>query len=216
MEVTKIEKDKTNGIILTGFGKFGNILKNPTTFLVENLPEYLKANCQADFELIDARVVPVDIQNCDKAINEINEIISKSKNHFKRVFVIHMGVASGIQKMRIERNGCNIENFCIPDMAGNQPRNLPITEKLPKNGKLLTCLDVDSLQKKLAQEGFPCYVSDSAGQYICNYMYFCSLENIQKTGKDISSLFVHVGEFSDISKEIQLKFFNSLISEICC
>ena len=197
---------------MTGFGRFGTIINNPTTFLVQNLPKYLKNNLKINYKIIDARVIPVDIQNCDKALKEINQIICSQKNNFKNILILHLGVYAGTVNFRIERQGCNNESFGIPDMAGNQPINQQIDKKYSLDSKIISCIDVDKLQKSLSQEGFPCVVSNDAGKFICNYTYYCSLDKVQQPNSNVLSLFVHVPNFSEVSPDVGLKFFSRLLN----
>ena len=45
---------------VTGFGKFGNILENPTTYLVKALPDILK-QCAVEIHLDHTEVIDVSI-----------------------------------------------------------------------------------------------------------------------------------------------------------
>lgn len=48
-------------LFVTGFGKFGKIIDNPTTVLVKALPELLKANPIEGLTLLHTEVVIVSI-----------------------------------------------------------------------------------------------------------------------------------------------------------
>lgn len=69
---------KTKRVVLffTGFGKFGKVLENPTTFLSRALKDLLKANPIDGIELYQNYVVTVSIEDCDEALAEIYSIIN--------------------------------------------------------------------------------------------------------------------------------------------
>ena len=57
----------------TGFGKFGNILTNPTTDLVGALPALLQSHPENErsFKLKHHEIVTVAIADCDEALDRI-------------------------------------------------------------------------------------------------------------------------------------------------
>jgi len=59
-------------------------------------------------------------------------------------------------------------------------------------------------------EGQPVQKSEDAGDYICNYIYYQSLEKCQGCD-DISTLFVHVPTFATLSEEKQQQCLYKLL-----
>lgn len=55
-------------------------------------------------------------------------------------------------------------------------------------------------------------ISDDAGRFVCNYVYYHSLRFAEEKGH--KSLFVHVPPFSRINEETQMKFMGSLLEAI--
>ena len=72
-----------------------------------------------------------------------------------------------------------------------------------------TSLDVNEITKNLAKQGYPVVLSDDAGRFVCNYVYYHSLRFAEENG--IKSLFVHVPLFMTIDEETQMKFVASLL-----
>ena len=54
-------------LYITGFGKFGHILSNPTTALVNVLPGFLKAHPIKNMTLADHKIVTVACEFVDDA-----------------------------------------------------------------------------------------------------------------------------------------------------
>jgi pyroglutamyl-peptidase len=55
-------------------------------------------------------------------------------------------------------------------------------------------------------------ISDDAGRFVCNYVYYHSLRFAEQKGH--KSLFVHVPLFSRIDEETQMRFAASLLEAI--
>ena len=56
---------------VTGFGKFGNVLENPTTYLIRDLPKLLYQNPNPQVSLRHHEIVKVAIEDCDDALSRI-------------------------------------------------------------------------------------------------------------------------------------------------
>lgn len=117
-------------VFVTGFGKFGNILENPTTKISNALPRLLKEKGIANLTLAKQFVVTVAIEDCDSVLQEIYETIQNHSQYStnKQYLVIHFGVYKGCGSFRIECQGKNIKNFFIPDERGNKPLDQCIDE----------------------------------------------------------------------------------------
>ena len=61
-------------------------------------------------------------------------------------------------------------------------------------------------------KGYGVTISDDAGRFVCNYVYYHSLRFAEKKGH--KSLFVHVPLFSAVDKETQMGFALSLLEAI--
>jgi pyroglutamyl-peptidase len=66
--------------------------------------------------------------------------------------------------------------------------------------------------KFLEKGGFDVMISDDAGRFVCNYVYYHSLRLAEQKGH--KSLFVHVPLFSRINQETQMRFVASLLEAI--
>lgn len=58
-------------LFFTGFGKFGPVLENPTTFLSRSLKDLLAKEPIEGLELHEAHVITVSIEDCDEALAKI-------------------------------------------------------------------------------------------------------------------------------------------------
>ena len=84
---------------------------------------------------------------------------------------------------------------------------------------LICCLllkigfSIDAILEFLKKiKGYDATISDDAGRFVCNYVYYHSLRFAKEKGH--KSLFVHVPPFSRINQETQMEFLASLLEAI--
>ncbi|KAF2286678.1 hypothetical protein GH714_023508 [Hevea brasiliensis] len=82
-------------------------------------------------------------------------------------------------------------------------------EKFPAQERLVAPLRKYWFLKK---KGYEVTISDDAGRFVCNYVYYHSLRFAEQKG--YKSLFVHVPSFLRIDEETQMHFVASLIEAI--
>ena len=107
---------------VTGFGKFANILENPTTHLVRSLPKLIRqSQLPIHTKLDHSEIVTVSIQDCDTALDQIYSRVASNmkKNHGAHHLVLNFGVAAGRSAFSLETLGKNIKDFRVPDERGN-------------------------------------------------------------------------------------------------
>ncbi|XAR65081.1 Pyroglutamyl-peptidase I [Bertholletia excelsa] len=125
----------------------------------------------------------------------------------------HLGVNSGSVKFAIERQAVNEATFRCPDELGWQPQQQPIVmEDGGTSQAWKTCCSVEEILQFLKEKGFDVTISDDAGRFVCNYIYYHSLRFAQQRGH--KSLFVHVPPFSRINQETQMQFVAALLEAI--
>ena len=133
--------------------------------------------------------------------------------------IINFGVAASRSGFDLESIGKNVKNFCIPDEGGNQPMNECIDGALDISHKLECDLDLASVSQRLEAKGYPCKVSQDAGDYICNYTYYRNLQMRQsfctdKCVTNLKSLFCHVPSFTTVNEAQQKAFIVDLLKEL--
>lgn len=73
-----------------------------------------------------------------------------------------------------------------------------------------TSLDLELVATKMTQLGHAVDLSDNPGRYLCNYVYYSSLNQLCKDDKT-TSLFVHFPPLKIKSHEENLKFVQDLL-----
>jgi len=138
--------------------------------------------------------------------------ISSTTNN-EQVVWLHLGVNSGALKFAIEKQAVNEATFRCPDELGWQPQQLPIVSEDGETSlaRKTSCC-TEKILKFLEKGGFDVMISDDAGRFVCNYVYYHSLRLAEQKGH--KSLFVHVPLFSRINQETQMRFVASLLEAI--
>src|SRR6516164_932626 len=92
--------------------------------------------------------------------------------------------------LRIERLAANIRDYPIPDNAGHQATGEPVIAGAP--AAHFATLPVVALRDRVRAAGVPCRVSNSAGAFLCNEVFFATLHVLASTHPRIPAGFVHL------------------------
>ena len=104
--------------------------------------------------------------------------------------VLMLGEASGRADITPELRAVNLDDYPIPDNAGNQPRGEPIIADGPPF--LESMLPVASIVKALKRAQIPAAPSQDAGTYLCNRVFYAVMHFLQSENRNIAAGFVHV------------------------
>jgi pyroglutamyl-peptidase len=174
--------------ILTGFGPFGDVVENPSSenlkFLVPIFPNNIR-KIQLN--------VPVSVSGADECLEELLASLVDEE-----CTVVHFGVSERSDCILIEQFGYNEMTFRFPDADGNVFDNAVIDI----NGaeKLETVLNLSCISHPRVK------VSTDPGRYICNYIYYRSLQRIGPR-----CLFIHVPPYSKMSREDQIDLIGLIL-----
>jgi pyroglutamyl-peptidase len=165
-------------ILLTGFEPFGGEKVNPSMQIVKRLSKKHFQNIH-----IETLILPVSYEKSTKVLEEYY------KNHYVD-FVLHLGQAGGTSAIRIERVAINLLDSRHPDNDGQIKRETPILENGPDG--YMTRINVREIANFLNAKKIPAFVSYTAGQYICNQVYYYSLHHSRTFGIPKYVLFIHL------------------------
>ena len=125
---------------------------------------------------------------------------------------IHFGVNAGSSKIHLETQAVNDADFGIPDVKGNQPWQQQIEPSKSIQFRRRTDFNLRQLLERVDPDRLSSDLSDSAGTYICNYIYYTSLWKAGREG--IRSLFVHIPNFDQVPREMQVFVVDKYIKEM--
>ena len=173
-------------ILVTAFEPYG---RNDT-----NISQKVLDAIQAD---VTKLLLPVSFRRAPEVLNE-------AIDQFQPDVIISMGQAAEGDKIRLERLAINMMDSAKGDNDGYIPNEEMSCPEAPL--ALKTALPVKPLCSDCINAGLPTMVSNSAGLYVCNRIYF---EAMRYTP---DSLFVHIPKNMDL--EIAKQVINSLIREL--
>ncbi len=147
-------------ILVTGFEPFAGLSHNPSSALLELLPQRL-----GQAKLVKA-TLPVDTRLAPEALSELYR-------RYQPDAALHLGLAAGRALLSLERLAINLLDFEIADNGGHRLRDAPILPGGPL--ALHTRLPIRAIQSAWAAVGIPGIVSNSAGLYLCNQVMYLAL-----------------------------------------
>jgi len=127
----------------------------------------------------------------------------------KPIIWVHFGVNTQQTGFRLEQVAWNQADFRCPDQRGCQPLDQPIASE-NKEPSLPCCINLEGAAEALKAKGYSVELSTDPGRFVCNYIYYQSL-NLCKSIRGIQSLFVHVPPFTAVPCEQQLSFIHALL-----
>jgi pyroglutamyl-peptidase len=176
-------------VLITGFGPFPGVKENPSAWLAEALAEHGPPEFDAE---LHARVLPTEW----RAAELMPGLYASLQPHV----MIHFGVDRRAKALRIERFAHN-RTARRADAAGALPASAMIAPEGPD--RYATELPAAALAAHLRNCGLPAVTSRSAGNYLCNFLYYHSLSWARQQGDACLALFMHIpppnspGPFSD-------------------
>jgi pyroglutamyl-peptidase len=167
-----------NVILLSGFGPFAGVPVNPSWQAVEPLNDTMIAG-------YDVRVIQVPVI--------WNEALPTYFDAYRRLnpsIALASGVAMGETGIRVETtarnyaNGSDVDNVVWP--TGRIDSSGPDTYD--------TGLPVDLLIGALHQANYPTVLSDNAGEYLCNFLFYGLMKRMsaETPARNVIAGFVHV------------------------
>lgn len=174
-------------ILLTGFGPFPGMPRNPSQFAVERFPDKL-----GRMEI--QRVVLPTIY--DTAGAAIETLLVETRPDI----CLCLGVA-GDAFLRLETVARNHGTISAPDQSG-AIRSGPIA---PTGPDTYACtLPFPALHAALKRLGIAAELSDDAGGYVCNHVFYTACHATERQGLATACGFVHVPPIRSIDSESEV------------
>lgn len=166
----------TPRILLTGFEPFGGDPVNPSLLIARALDGEVVAG---------ARVVAVELPCVfHRALSALDEALARTRP----VLAVALGLAAGREGLSIERVAINVDDARIADNAGEQPVDEPIAPGGP--AAWFSTLPIKAMAAELNAAGVPASVSQTAGTFVCNHVFYGLQQRLAGTG--VRSGFIHV------------------------
>ncbi len=164
-------------VLLTGFEPFGGETVNPSWAAVRVLQ-----GARIGGHRVEARCLPVVF---GAALTCLRKAIAETRP----TLVICVGQAGGRAQISLERIAINVDDARTPDNAGNSPVDAAIVSDGPAG--YFSTLPIKRLLAELQRAGIPAEISQSAGTYVCNHVFYGLMHSLRKR-RALRGGFVHI------------------------
>lgn len=147
-----------SGILLTGFGPFGDTADNPSGLIARSFDGQTVAGA------------PVTGAELPVSTTRAPEILGRAITVSAPDVLLVLGVAPGRTAVALERAALNVRDFPIPDADGQQVIDEPVVPGGP--AAYFSGLPVKAILAAWQQDGLPGYLSGTAGTYLCNQIFY--------------------------------------------
>lgn len=170
-------KAETRKVLVTGFEPFGGESINPSGEIARQLHG----------TIIGGHRVAGALLPCvfGAAITELKKQIRATRP----ALILCVGQAGGRAEITPERVAINVDDARIPDNAGRQPVDRPIVRGGP--AAYWSTLPIKAIVAELRRRGIPAAVSQTAGTFVCNHLFYGLMHELRKQRK-VRGGFIHV------------------------
>jgi len=165
-------------LLLTAFEPFAGEKINPSIEAARQMSRVEFAGA-----LVHVAELPVDRH---QAVASALELIHTNRPDI----IIMLGEAGGRFRINPERIAINVDDFRIPDNAGNQPKDEPIIEGAPV--AYFSTLPIRAITERIATAGIPAAISNTAGTYLCNRLFYSVMHAISTEALPAIAGFIHL------------------------
>ncbi|MBM4016603.1 MAG: pyroglutamyl-peptidase I [Planctomycetes bacterium] len=153
-------------ILVTGFEPFGGESINPSAEIARRL----------DGGMVEGRRVAGRVLSC--AFGRAREELLVALADVAPVLVVALGQAGGRREVSLERVAINVDDARIADNAGAQPIDRPVVAGGPV--AYWSTLPIKAIVAALRAAGLPAAVSQSAGTFVCNHLFFGLMHALER------------------------------------
>ena len=165
-------------VLVIGFGPFGGEAVNPALEAIKRL----ERRTIGDFRVVTRELPVTRFASIEAMVKHIEET--------DPVLVLAVGQAGGRLEITPERVAINVDDFRIADNSGLQP----IDEEVVPHGPAAywSTLPIKAMVAKMRQSGIPAAVSNSAGTFVCNHLFYGLMHHLAQFRNDVRGGFVHI------------------------
>ncbi len=118
------------------------------------------------------------------------QLLLDALSRFRPDVLLMLGEAGGRAAISPERVAINVDDFPIPDNAGNCPREEPVAQGAP--AAYFSTLPFVAIQQELRAQNVPCEVSNSAGTFVCNHLFYYLMHHLTQNNSSVRAGFIHL------------------------
>ena len=164
-------------VLITGFTPFGSEKENPSQMVVEAFDD---TSCGV--EVVKA-ILPVSFAKAGKMIVDLIEDVRPD-------VVICLGQAGGRNEPSIECIAVNLNDSNKADNDGDIPEERVIVSG--GASAFFSSLPIKDIVKNIKTSGLPATVSNTAGLFVCNHVFYSALHHVSVRGLATKVGFIHL------------------------
>ena len=171
-------------ILITGFEPFNQDVINPSWEAVKTLDGCVFGNYQVRSVQLPVVFIEAEAQ------------LFSAIDAYQPQFVLCFGYAAHSDKILVERVAINIDDAPIPDNKGQQP----IDQYIVADGAsaYFSTLALRKIIDGLTNQGFAAQISNSAGTFVCNHVFYQLMRTISMRGLRIKAGFIHLPAIAEM------------------
>jgi pyroglutamyl-peptidase len=166
-------------ILLTGFEPFAGKRLNASWEVVRGL----NGQCLGDEHIIVSASLPCAFRESLLQLEQLIEL-------HQPVIVVGVGQAGGRAAFSLERVAINLQDAAKPDAFDYQPIDQPVIEGA--SAAYFSTLPVKAILASLREQGIPAQISQSAGTYVCNTLFYRLMHAASRSAVPFRAGFVHL------------------------
>jgi pyroglutamyl-peptidase len=163
-------------LLVTGFEPFDRFQYNTSAEVLAGLPDALEG------WVLAKRLLPV-------VWGEAGDALLRALDEVRPAVCVCLGMAPG-PSIRLERLAANFRGSGKLDNAGANPDLEAVVSGAPP--AYFSALPLDAMLENLRAAGFDAAISGSAGDFLCNEVYYRLMHTVATTGAPERGGFVHI------------------------
>jgi pyroglutamyl-peptidase len=165
-------------VLLTGFEPFGGNAVNPSQLVAMRLD---------GAELGGCRVIGATLAcEFDRSISQLKVLMEQHQP----ALIVCLGLAENRVGITPERVAINVDDARIPDNAGFQPAVRPVVQG--GTIRYWSTLPIQTIMTALLDRGFPASISESAGTFVCNHVFYGLMHELARLPDAAPGGFIHI------------------------
>ena len=118
--------------------------------------------------------------------------LEQALHQWRPQLVLALGLAGGRSEITPERVAVNVDDARIADNAGQQPIDTAVIPAAPV--AYFSTLPIKAIVRDLRAAGIPAAVSNTAGTFVCNHVFFALMHQLAQVPRDSAARggFIHL------------------------
>ncbi len=163
-------------VLVTGFEPFGEYSENSSWVVAQKV-----ASCAIKRAEVVAELLPVSFVRVGEVLRSAIELHTPD-------LLIMLGQSAVADRIKLERVALNMMDSAMGDNDGTKPDEEPIYKG--EESAFFTSLPIKRLCSAIDEKGIAVKISNSAGLYVCNRIYYEALRMCKE--RAMQAIFVHL------------------------